>query len=206
MKTLITKTTKTVKYAKKVLKRVDIPTRIQYNRVMIEKELKKYMTVYLDMDGVIADFFKAFAEANGKKHWKDVEDIETKINELAKTDFFNTLELYPTSKALVDLVKKFAGDDWGICSSPLRGDHKNSSYWKKVWLSEKGFVPPKGENLILTSNKPKYAVKNGKPNVLIDDKPENISNWIAKGGIGIRYQANKDSLTKVKKELTAALN
>ena len=75
---------------------------------MIEKELKKYMTVYLDMDGVIADFFKAFAEANGKKHWKDVEDIETKINELAKTDFFNTLELYPTSKALVDLVKKFA--------------------------------------------------------------------------------------------------
>ena len=173
---------------------------------MIEKEQKNDMTIYLDMDGVIADFFKAFAEANGKKHWKDVEDIETKINELAKTDFFNTLDLYPSSKALVDLVKKFAGDDWGICSSPLRGDHKNSSYWKKVWLSEKGFVPPKSENLVLTSNKGKYAVTNGIANILIDDKPENIADWTAKGGIGIRYQANKDTLAKVKKGLTAALN
>ena len=163
------------------------------------------MTIYLDMDGVIADFFKAFAEANGKEHWKDVEDIEEKLKEIANTDFFNTLELYPTSKPLVELVKKFAGNDWGICSSPLRGDHKNSSYWKKVWLNEKGFTPPKSENLILTSNKGKYAVKDGVPNVLIDDKPENIANWIAKGGIGIRYQANKDSLKKVKKELTAAL-
>jgi len=173
---------------------------------MIEKETKNDMTVYIDMDGVIADFFTAFAHANGKKHWKEIEDVETKINELAKTDFFNTLDLYPTSEDLVELVKKFAGDDWGICSSPLRGDHKNSSYWKKVWLTEKGFVPPKSENLVLTSNKPKYATNNGIPNILIDDKPKNIADWTAKGGIGICYQANVDTLAKVKKGLTAALN
>jgi len=173
---------------------------------MIEKETKNDMTVYIDMDGVIADFFTAFAHANGKKHWKEIEDVETKINELAKTDFFNTLDLYPTSEDLVELVKKFAGDDWGICSSPLRGDHKNSSYWKKVWLAEKGFVPPKSENLVLTSNKPKYATNNGIPNILIDDKPKNIADWTAKGGIGICYQANVDTLAKVKKGLTAALN
>ena len=173
---------------------------------MIEKETKNDMTVYIDMDGVIADFFTAFAHANGKKHWKEIEDVETKINELAKTDFFNTLDLYPTSKDLVELVKKFAGDDWGICSSPLRGDHKNSSYWKKVWLNDKGFVPPKSENLVLTNNKPKYATNNGIPNILIDDKPKNIAAWTAKGGIGICYQANVDTLAKVKKGLTAALN
>ena len=173
---------------------------------MIEKETKNDMTVYIDMDGVIADFFTAFAHANGKKHWKEIEDVETKINELAKTDFFNTLDLYPTSEDLVELVKKFAGDDWGICSSPLRGDHKNSSYWKKVWLTEKGFVPPKSENLVLTSNKPKYATNNGIPNILIDDKPKNIADWTAKGGIGICYQANVDTLANVKKGLTAALN
>ena len=173
---------------------------------MIEKETKNDMTVYIDMDGVIADFFTAFAHANGKKHWKEIEDVETKIKELAKTDFFNTLDLYPTSEDLVELVKKFAGDDWGICSSPLRGDHKNSSYWKKVWLTEKGFVPPKSENLVLTSNKPKYATNNGIQNILIDDKPKNIADWTAKGGIGICYQDNVDTLAKVKKGLTAALN
>jgi len=73
--TNLPKRQKTVKNAEIVHKRLDILTRIQYNRVMIKKELKNYMTVYLDMDGVIADFFKAFAEANGKTHWKDVEDI-----------------------------------------------------------------------------------------------------------------------------------
>ena len=34
-------------------------------------------------------------------------------------------------------------------------------------------------------------------NILIDDKPKNIEKWIAKGGIGILYQANQDSLTEL---------
>lgn len=155
------------------------------------------MVIYLDMDGVIADFFGGFAKLNGKKHWKEVDDVETKIDELAKTDFFGTLELYPDSKELVEFVKSF-GDDWGICSSPLRGDHKNSAYWKKVWLDDNGFIPPKKEHLVFTSNKAKWATTDGKPNILIDDKPENIDKWIANGGIGIRYQANEDTIAKVK--------
>ena len=34
----------------------------------------------------------------------------------------------------------------------------------------------------------------GEPNILVDDKPDNIQRWINAGGVGIRYQANKDSL------------
>ena len=167
---------------------------------MIEKN-KKIMTIYLDMDGVIADFFKAFAKVNGVNHWKEIDDIEKQILELQQTDFFNTLEQYPTSKELVDFVKDLAGDDWGICSSPLRGDVRNSAYWKEVWLKENGFFPPKKKNLIFTSNKAKWATMNGKPNVLIDDKPSNILAWEKAGGIGIRYQANEDCLKAVKQVL-----
>jgi hypothetical protein len=32
------------------------------------------------------------------------------------------------------------------------------------------------------------------PNVLIDDRGSNISAWEAAGGIGIKYQADEDSL------------
>lgn len=155
------------------------------------------MIVYLDMDGVIANFFDGFAKKNGKAHWKEIEDCEAKIKELANTDFFNTLDTYPTSTPLVDYVKNLFGENWGICSSPLRGDTKNSAYWKEEWLKNNEFVPPVKDNLIFTHNKAKYAVKNGMPNVLIDDKPENIQKWQEAGGVGIRYQANEDSLKDV---------
>jgi alpha-D-ribose 1-methylphosphonate 5-phosphate C-P lyase len=50
--------------------------------------------------------------------------------------------------------------------------------------------------MIFTGNKHKYAINplTRKPNILIDDKPENIQRWIKAGGIGIRFQANEDDL------------
>jgi hypothetical protein len=48
-----------------------------------------------------------------------------------------------------------------------------------------------------------YAVdkQTGLPNILIDDRPKNLEKWIAKGGFGIRYQANEDSIKIVEKGL-----
>ena len=34
------------------------------------------MTLYLDMDGVIADFFSLLAKENNVKHWKSIKDKE----------------------------------------------------------------------------------------------------------------------------------
>ena len=49
---------------------------------------------------------------------------------------------------------------------------------------------------IITSNKHKYAWNaiTRKPNILIDDKPDNIKRWTEAGGIGIRFQTNEDDL------------
>ena len=46
------------------------------------------MTIYLDMDGVIADFFKSFAMKNGVDHWKSIKEKEKALVELHNTDFF----------------------------------------------------------------------------------------------------------------------
>ena len=93
------------------------------------------MKIYLDMDGVLADFFKGFANHFGKDHWKQIQNKEKSIQELQGTDFFNTLDTFPTTIELVNFVQTLVGDDWGICSSPLRGDRDNSAYWKRVWLT-----------------------------------------------------------------------
>jgi len=157
------------------------------------------VTIYLDMDGVIADFFNGLARRYGVSHWKSIQDREIKFRELANTDFFYNLDIFPTTYELVKRVKSVAAreeTEWGICSSPLRGDRDNSAYWKRQWLNRWDILPPLVENMIFTSNKHKYAISplTRRPNILIDDKPENISRWNEAGGIGIRYQANEDDL------------
>ena len=164
------------------------------------------MTVYLDMDGVIADFFGALANQYKVDHWKSIQDRDRIFVEMRNTNFFVTIPefygdhgdgIYQRSLAIVEKVKELCGDDWGICSSPLRGDHNNSAYWKRRWLEDKGFMP-EVENCIFTSNKHKYAVNRltGKPNILIDDKIDNIKRWEQAGGIGIRFQCDKDDINE----------
>ena len=162
------------------------------------------MTLYLDMDGVLANFFTAFAKRFGKDHWKMIQDKEKAIAELKGTDFFNTLEKYESSDTLVNYAMDYG--DWGICSSPLRGDRDNSAYWKRRWL-EKNFMMPDIDKLIFTGMKEKFATDpiDGKPNVLVDDKPSNIDRWIKKGGIGVLYQANENSVTELIKKLDEIL-
>jgi hypothetical protein len=108
------------------------------------------------------------------------------------TNFFARLPKCRNADALVDLIVKTFGS-FNICSSPLRGDHDNSEKQKKVWLKNNLKYQPK--DVVITPNKAKWAKqKDGTPNILIDDRGSNISSWEAAGGIGIKYQADEDSL------------
>ena len=165
------------------------------------------MKLYLDMDGVLVDFFGGLEKHFDVPHWKQIPKTEESIMGLKGTDFFNKLEPYPSSNELVNFVINLVGEDgWGINSSPLRGDRDNSAFWKRTWLT-RHFMMPKVENLIFTGRKEQFATGrfDGKPNILVDDKPDNVSRWIAKGGIGIRYQANESSLVDLKQKLIKAV-
>jgi len=161
--------------------------------------------VFLDMDGVIADFFSEYAKMAGVEdgNYRKIprDKINPTLNAMKGTDFFNRLPKIATADQLTKMAVSYTGGDYSILSSPLRGDKDNSARWKKVWLAREMQIQPK--NVIITSNKAAYAKSNGIANILIDDHGSNIQKWNAAGGHGIKYQADEDSLETVKRGLEA---
>ena len=176
------------------------------NKKLYNENMDGKPTVYLDMDGVLADFFGGVEKMYGVDHWKQLTNDKTKdlkkevIDRITGTDFFATLPKFQSADALIDMVKKFTGGKFSINTSPLRGDNENSGKYKKVWISNNIDTP---DEIVVTGRKESYAKDKGTgtPNILIDDRPVNIQRWQDAGGYGILYQANRDSLDKVKKGL-----
>jgi hypothetical protein len=158
------------------------------------------------MDGVLADFFAEYAKLAGvtSGSYRDIPPAKADptLNQMIGTDFFLRLPKFPTADSLVKLVLGYV-KSYDICSSPLRGDHKNSEHWKREWIKKN--LNPQPSEIVITGQKERHAINaDGSPNILIDDRGSNIANWRAKGGIGIKYQADEDSLNIVAQGLAHA--
>ena len=154
---------------------------------------------YVDMDGVLANFFAEYANLAGVTtgNYKDIPPAKTDptLDKMVGTDFFNRLPKFPTTDKLIQLVAKEFGS-YKILSSPLRGDHENSKQQKIKWIQRELAIQP--DEIIVVGRKDSYAVQaDGTPNILIDDRGRNIAGWQSRGGYGIKYQADEDPLSKV---------
>ena len=151
--------------------------------------------IYVDMDGVLADFFGEWARLMDKENWRDIKDVSPALAKIRATDnFWLNLPILPQAKKLLAMIKQVKGE-YNICTSPL-ADDPNSEPHKREWIEKNlSFFPPK--NVYITHNKPQYATNNnGTPNILIDDYGVNIDAWEAAGGIGIKHNDNKFERTK----------
>ena len=147
--------------------------------------------LYLDMDGVQADFFKSWSEFEGVDGYKDIPKPEKSIQRLASQgsqavyEFFRDLD---TLRGGLRVIKWLQEHDipYTILSAPLRYEHEASIKGKLEWL-DKHHVGA-SESAIFASDKSKYATDSqGRPNVLIDDFGKNIVPWEHSGGIGIKH-------------------
>ena len=153
-------------------------------------EIASATEIYVDMDGVLADFFGDWAKLMGVDSFRDIKDVEAGLQKIKDTeDFWLNLPLTDNAKGLLGLIKKVKGE-YKILSSPLPGD-PNSEPHKHEWIKKHlGFFPP--ADVIITHDKAKYATQSdGTPNILIDDYGVNIGKWEAAGGIGFKHKDHK---------------
>lgn len=164
--------------------------------------------LYLDQDGVQADFFTAWARLFGQERYKDIGDKparEASIKELSDRgpefveQFFASLPVLPSFAALLNWLKKNR-IPFTVLSAPLRGNEEASIRGKIAWLDRHN--PGTSANAIFTGDKQRYAVTQGRPNVLVDDFKKYVSAWREAGGIGILHrdnnlQATLDQLAQV---------
>lgn len=156
--------------------------------------------VYVDMDGVLADFFGQVARIHGVSDWREIKRKDEADTRAAKIPgFFEKLPALPCAHDLIKGVMKIAGT-YSILSSPLQSDVEKSVKEKSQWIANNLKPYPPQEELF-SHTKYRYAKQaDGTPNILVDDYPVNIELWEAHGGIGILYKDEDchDVLRKVK--------
>ena len=159
-------------------------------------------TVFLDMDGVLVDFFGAFAKLANVEHWKemDAQRLQGVLDKIVGSDYFAKLPKTNACDSIVEMIIDFAGA-YSILSSPLRGDIANSTKHKRVWVMDNLYPQP--TTTIIVRDKSQYALLNGVQNILIDDRENNIHKWQEAGGDGIKYQANENDLSVISGALKA---
>lgn len=151
--------------------------------------------IYCDMDGVLTDFETRFQDLTGSS----IENYERKNGngsiwepiQQAGVGFWNGMPWMPDGKELWDGIAERKPI---ILSAPSR--HESSRIGKRLWVKRN--MPATRIILTPAQYKQRYAAPY---NILIDDKPENVQQWQARGGIGILHSSAKNSLSELRKIL-----
>jgi hypothetical protein len=158
--------------------------------------------IYLDMDGVVADFEKRFKDLSGMAP-REFEDKfgRTKfwdfIDEENKVGFWVGIPVMDGAKELVDYVSKH---DYVMLTAP--SIKKQSRLGKRLWVrNHVGDLFPSKPQIIFKFSKEKHKVKPNLNNfdILIDDRQSTIDNWNNAGGNGILYQSASQVIADLKK-------
>ncbi len=162
----------------------------------------KIQHLYLDMDGVIADFYTLLSEWFKVDHWKEIKTREEILERLKGSSFFSEIPVFSNTYLILDIVDYYTEGNWSILSTPLEGDFENSVKHKDIWLDrvleQAGIETIRTRNRFYSHKKWEFAEPN---TVLIDDRPQNINDFIKAGGLGIRFQANESYLSKLVQKL-----
>ena len=155
--------------------------------------MHKFTMIYLDLDGVIADFRKRYLELfqTSPENDDNRKRFGDRFAKFIHSKEFATLDLMPDALELLSHLTT-TGVPVEILSSTARPvSNVTISHQKQTWLDNHGitypavFVPGK-------QFKAKYANPNS---ILIDDTYSNIEEWNKAGGVGILHKDAIDTIS-----------
>ena len=146
------------------------------------------ITLYLDMDGVLADFNKEYTKFDPEK-----ADRKRFRESVLQHHIFEKLDFMPDTQELLNHVSRLHGVTIEILTS--MGTHEptqaNEAKMQKLkWLSAKN-IPYKANFVHNKQEKAKYA---NPRSILIDDSVGCISPFIEAGGHGILHVNASDTI------------
>jgi len=158
--------------------------------------MPKIDKIYLDMDGVICDFMKRYEELyhhvprrnETKKEWHN------NFDNFIKTKQFETLDLMPDAKTLLDYLRNQSVPVEILSSTAFEKVHDDISQQKSIWLENHGidfprnFVPGK-------ALKYKFATPTS---LIIDDTLSVIEDWKEAGGPAIHHKNARETMVMLK--------
>ena len=171
----------------------------------INESLGKAIRVFVDLDGVLADFDRGFRNLVDNHEKLSADDYEKKYGKdqfwalISKNgeSFYENLAWKSDGRVLWDYIKRYRPI---VLTSPSQD--KTSVTGKTKWvrryllINEDPVMNPKyfqqGHHLIIDGDKYKYA--SFETDILIDDTEEKIKKWTEAGGTGILHTESKSTI------------
>lgn len=145
--------------------------------------------IYLDLDGVFANFDKAVLDRTGFSYESDPKSAWPVLDKIP--NFFATLEPLPGAHVMFGHIANLAlmhGETMAILTAlpMLTNELSTAEKDKKDWVAK--YLDP-DIDVICVSNWSRKAEFAYDGNILIDDSARNIRSWCEQGGIGILHHS-----------------
>jgi hypothetical protein len=153
-------------------------------------------TIYLDMDGVIADFEKRYKEMFETMPSRD--DKSNKFNrnfdKFIESKQFATLEMMPDAEHLISFLKGIDVPTKILSSTASEKRHDAIAPQKEQWLNEHDI---KFERIFVPGKQLKYKYADSE-SLIIDDTVSVIDDWRRNGGHAIWHNNVPATLAMLK--------
>lgn len=155
--------------------------------------------IYLDMDGVVADFHGRYVHLFGKtpSEARDKKEFHPHWREFVTTEQFKHLDWWHDGQKFLDFIKTLDVEIEMLTSSGGTKYHDLVVEQKLHWLKEKG-IPYKANVVAGRRKKKEYATPTS---ILVDDTEDVIVDFNNAGGIGILHKDADETIEKIKRLL-----